>query len=230
MRIAPARAALAALTMAAAAIAAVLLSGTPSASADTFYQYQRNGKLWFSNTCPVKNCKVVLRGPATSSRSTSAPSSASYSASTRAEPLPVPAAAPTPGTFDDAIARASKRYQIPAPLIRAVIRVESNFNPSAVSRAGAMGLMQLMPGTASDQGVTDRLDPEQNIMGGTRYLRWLANRFNGDIIKTLAGYHAGHGAVELKGGIPYSATEHYVKKVLGHYYRYKATVTTASLP
>lgn len=230
MRSAPARTALWTVIPAAVVIATLLLPGPHDASADTFYQYTRNGKVWISNTRPpTKKYRVVLK---TSSSSQSPSTSQSASAgSSRPDLLSAPADTNTPTSFDVAITQASSRYQIPAALIRAVIRVESNYNPNAVSRAGAMGLMQLMPGTASDQGVTDRLDPEQNIMGGTRYLRWLANRFQGDIIKTLAGYHAGHGAVELKGGIPYSATEHYVKKVLGHYYRYKAAAsTTASVP
>lgn len=213
-----------------AAVAVTLVA--TDAAADNFYRYTKNGKVWYSNNCPVKSCKMVLKGAARSRSSGSSTASGGSSSSAQAHRtatsvVPAPAAA-TPTDFEAAIAKASTQYQIPEALIRAVIRVESNYNPSAVSRAGAMGLMQLMPGTARDQGVTDRLDPEQNIMGGTRYLRWLANRFQGDIIKTLAGYHAGHNAVESKGGIPYSATEHYVKKVLGHYYRYKASATASA--
>lgn len=196
-----------------------------SAGADTFYKYRMDGRVWFSNQCPVKHCQVVLRGPKSSSSRPSGETATSYAPSTG---IPSPTAERSNGSFDDLIASASKQYQIPEALIRAVIRVESNFNPTAVSRAGARGLMQLMPGTAEQQGVTDRFDPKQNIMGGTRYLRWLANHFQGDVVMTLAGYHAGHNAVERKGGIPFAATEQYVKKVLGHYYRYKASATTAS--
>lgn len=211
-----------------ALVFAMVASLPGAATADNFYRYTKNGKVWYSNTCPVKNCTLVLRGASGGSRSSGgAPPRASAGGATGSVSIPVPALTEPPSDFAAAIARASSRYQIPEALIRAVIRVESNYNPNAVSRAGAMGLMQLMPGTAREQGVTDRLDPEQNIMGGTRYLRWLANKFQGDIIKTLAGYHAGHNAVESKGGIPYTATEQYVKKVLGHYYRYKASTTTA---
>jgi soluble lytic murein transglycosylase-like protein len=217
--------------MATLALVVTTLAGSGSAAADTLYQYKRGGKVWISNSCPYKSCKVVLRGPS-SSRSSRPSGGSTYAAPPTSSVSPSTAGGPgeplSPSQFDALITRASKRYQIPEALIRAVIRVESNFNPTAVSRAGAMGLMQLMPGTAREQGVTDRFDPEQNVMGGTRYLRWLANYFQGDVIKTIAGYHAGHNAVKTKGGIPYSATESYVKKVLSHYYRYKSSATTAN--
>lgn len=211
--------------IAAAAIALTVGLTAGSAGADNFYKYRKDGRVWYSNRCPVKHCQVVLKGPKSSS---SRPSTSSGSSYVPSGGIPEPTAEPSNGSFDELIASASRQYQIPEALIRAVIRVESNFNPTAVSRAGARGLMQLMPGTAEQQGVTDRFDPRQNIMGGTRYLRWLANHFQGDVVKTLAGYHAGHNAVERKGGIPFAATEQYVKKVLGHYYRYKASTTTAS--
>lgn len=121
--------------------------------------------------------------------------------------------------FNQYIETASKTYDIPVALIHAVVRVESNYKPDVVSSAGAQGLMQLMPGTASDMKVTDPFDPEQNIQGGTKYLRRLADHYDGDIIKTLAAYHAGFRAVDKKNGIPYEQTEKYVKKVLSHYYR-----------
>ena len=121
--------------------------------------------------------------------------------------------------FNQYIETASKTYDIPVALIHAVVRVESNYKPDVVSSAGAQGLMQLMPGTASDMKVADPFDPEQNIQGGTKYLRRLADHYDGDIIKTLAAYHAGFRAVDKKNGIPYEQTEKYVKKVLSHYYR-----------
>lgn len=129
--------------------------------------------------------------------------------------------APPESPFNGFIAKASKEHDIPVALIHAVIRVESNYKPEAVSSAGAQGLMQLMPGTAKDMKVTHPFDPEDNILGGTAYLRRLANHYDGDIVKTLAAYHAGFRAVDKKDGIPYEQTEKYVKKVLGHYYRMK---------
>jgi soluble lytic murein transglycosylase-like protein len=122
--------------------------------------------------------------------------------------------------FDEYIRQAATLYQIPEELVRAVIRVESGFDPRAVSRTNARGLMQLMPQTAERMLVSDVFDPRQNIFGGVRYLRVLANLFNGDIELTLAGYNAGENAVIQHGGIPpYEETRQYVVKVL-QYYRY----------
>ena len=101
------------------------------------------------------------------------------------------------------------------------MKVESDFQPTVVSEKGAQGLMQLMPGTAGDMGVSDAFDPQQNIMGGARYLRVLANRFDGDMVLTLSGYHAGGGAVSRHGGIPYDQTAEYVRRVLNAYYEYQ---------
>jgi soluble lytic murein transglycosylase-like protein len=125
--------------------------------------------------------------------------------------------------YDSHIRSAAILYQIPEELIRAVMQVESNFDPRAISPAGAHGLMQLMPFTAERMLVTDIMDPRQNIMGGTRYLRILANMFNGDIHLTVAAYNSGEGAVIRYGGIPpYQETQHYVVKVLENYERYRA--------
>ena len=123
------------------------------------------------------------------------------------------------------ISEAAQRYQLPSSFIRAVMRVESNFNPDVVSSAGAMGLMQLMPKTARSMGVSDPFDVRQNILGGARYLRILANRFKGDLILTVAAYNAGEGAVEKYDGIPpYKETQRYVRRVLKHYYAYRSEV------
>lgn len=124
--------------------------------------------------------------------------------------------------YDEFIREASKRFNIPVPLIRAVMAVESNFNPTAVSHAGAQGLMQLMPQTAEEMGVDDPFDPRKNILGGTRYLRMLANTFDGDLVLTLAGYNAGHRAVSRYMDIPpFAETQRYVRRVLRLYYHYK---------
>jgi len=132
-----------------------------------------------------------------------------------------PAAAP-PGGIDEIIATAAETYDLPEAFIRAVITVESSYKVRALSYKGAMGLMQLMPGTARDLGVTKPYDPYQNIMGGSRFLRRLADRFDGDMIKTISAYHAGGGATSRKDGTPWVGTDGYVRKVLKNYYRIKA--------
>jgi soluble lytic murein transglycosylase-like protein len=124
--------------------------------------------------------------------------------------------------FDEHIRQAAALYQIPEALVRAVIKVESDYDPRAVSYAGARGLMQLMPPTADRMQVKDINDPRENIFGGVRYLRVLANMFNGDLDLTVAGYNAGEGAVVQYGGIPpYEQTRDYVVKVTKFYRRYR---------
>jgi len=118
----------------------------------------------------------------------------------------------------DEIDRAAASYNIPAELIRAVIAVESAGDTAAVSRTGAKGLMQLMPQTADHVFVDDPVDPAQNIQGGTRYLRELANEFNGDMMLMLAAYNAGPEAVRKYHGVPpFEETRGYVRKVIAHY-------------
>lgn len=125
--------------------------------------------------------------------------------------------------YDAFIREASRLYQIPESLVRAVIKVESDFDPRAVSPANAQGLMQLIPETAERMMVTDVFEPRQNILGGTRYLRILANMFNGDLQLTVAAYNAGEGAVMRYGGIPpYAETQAYVTKVVGYYQEFRA--------
>jgi soluble lytic murein transglycosylase-like protein len=128
--------------------------------------------------------------------------------------------------YDAFIRQAAMLYQIPEALVRAVIKVESNYDPRAISPANARGLMQLIPETAERMMVRDIHDPRQNIFGGVRYLRVLANLFNGDLELTIAAYNAGENAVIRHGGIPpYAETQQYVVKVLGYYRHYRAAVT-----
>jgi hypothetical protein len=124
--------------------------------------------------------------------------------------------------YDPIIEKAAKYYTLPFALVKAVIAAESGFQPQAISPVGAQGLMQLMPGTAQDMGVGNSFDPEQNILGGARYLRILANRFSGNLRHILAGYNAGPEAVERNSGIPpYFETQMYVKRVLELYRHYQ---------
>ena len=127
-----------------------------------------------------------------------------------------------PGDVDAIIDRAARRFEVDPALIRSVIKVESNFNADATSPRGAMGLMQLMPGTAGDLGVANPYDPEENIMGGTRYLKSLLNRYDGDLERTLAAYNWGMGNLEKKPDRMPAETRSYVAQVLQHYERMKA--------
>lgn len=117
--------------------------------------------------------------------------------------------------IESSIQKAAARYSLSPDLIRGVIRAESNFQAGAVSSAGAQGLMQLMPETAGDLGVTKPFDIQQNIDGGSRYLRQMLDRFGGNLKLALAAYNAGPGAVEkYEGRVPYAETQEYVKRVL----------------
>lgn len=126
--------------------------------------------------------------------------------------------------YDQYIYEASELYRIPVPLIRAVIKVESDYDPRVVSAMDCKGLMQVHPAVEIDMGVQgDIFDPRTNIMAGTRLLRWLANRLDGDLVLTIAGYHAGLGSLAKYGYTvpPYKYTRQYLKMVLDRYYEYK---------
>ena len=113
---------------------------------------------------------------------------------------------------------ASNRHGVDSKLVKALVQQESGFNPSAKSKAGALGLMQLMPATAKGLGVEDPLDAKQNIEGGVKYIKSLLNRFDGNIILALAAYNAGPNAVKKYDGVPpYAETQNYVKSILRNY-------------
>ncbi len=202
------------------AIVAGLLALPLTASADIYQWQDADGVVHFTNR-PTGNpaAKVYIKA--------APPPSAAGGGSTAVRPGVTPYAPqdrdPARYTrYDEHIRAAALLYQIPEPLVRAVIKVESDYDPRAVSYAGARGLMQLMPETADRMQVKDINDPRENIFGGVRYLRVLANMFNGDLDLTVAGYNAGEGAVVQYGGIPpYAQTKDYVVKVTQFYRRYR---------
>lgn len=125
-------------------------------------------------------------------------------------------------SYEEIIRSASDRHSVDADLIRAVIKVESDFDSSARSHKGATGLMQLMPETARLHNVLDMYDPSANIEGGVRHLKLLLGKYQGDLELSLAAYNAGMKAVERHGGIPpFTETREYVRRVLGYYQNYR---------
>lgn len=199
----------------AALIALVLWAGgTAVARADIWQCTLANGEVHYTNVRPARaRCRVVVRGDASGPERRAA----------RADRVPArDRSADRYSRYDAFIREASLLYQIPEPFIRAIMRVESDYDPNVVSSAGAMGLMQLMPATAARMGVRQPFDPRENILGGTRYLRILANTFNGDLVLTIAAYNAGEGAVVRHQGVPpYEETRRYVQNVLRWYYAFR---------
>jgi soluble lytic murein transglycosylase-like protein len=125
----------------------------------------------------------------------------------------------TPEEVEKAIDEAASRHNVDPSLVRAVIKVESNFNPNAVSRKGAMGLMQLMPQTARQLNVINPFDPQQNVDAGVRHLKRLMESYGGDVKLSLAAYNAGAGAVARSAGVPrFGETRKYVKRITELYY------------
>jgi soluble lytic murein transglycosylase-like protein len=197
-------------------LAAALLAAVPLlARAGELYSYvDSDGVLHFSNAPSDGRFRKVTRATEVAGvyRTTQ---------TLRSRPI---AAASSQQSWGGVVRDAATTHNLPEALILAVIAVESNFDPRAVSEKGAAGLMQLMPGTARDMYVSDVFDPEQNIHGGSRYLRVLANQYGGDLVRILAAYNAGPEAVRRAGGavpnIP--ETREYVRKVVALYNAYKA--------
>ena len=199
------------------ALAAMLVAGAAPAQAQIRKLVEADGKIVFVNADdnnPVKRPRGTITN-----------SSSALAAAARAEQ------ADTAGNNDTryrALSRAeidkyvdemAKKHNVDPALIRAVIAAESGYNPSATSRKGAQGLMQLMPGTAQQLGVHDAYNAKQNLDAGVRYLRALLDKYNGDLDKALAAYNAGEGAVERAGGVPnIRATRDYVRRITDNYY------------
>ncbi len=176
-----------------------LLAAPLSATADIYRYEDEEGVLHFTDAPTHKKFKIFLRDLRKDKQ-----------LRTRFR-----VAARNPQEFEHLITAASAKYGVSASLIRAVIQAESGYNPQAVSRAGAGGLMQLMPGTARQLKVADRFDPGQNVDGGVRYLKFLLDTFKGDVSLALAAYNAGLSNVAKYGGIPpFEETRTYVSRVL----------------
>jgi soluble lytic murein transglycosylase-like protein len=171
----------------------------------------KDGVLHVEDVPPTRHARAPRKTPPSSDPAPASPKRAGQWWEKRSDAPP------------DEIDRAAALHNIPAELVRAVIWAESAGDAGAISTAGAIGLMQLMPRTAGEMYVEDPVDPAQNIMGGTRYLRWLANQFNGDLLLTLAAYNAGPDAVRKYGGVPpFQETRQYVKRVFAYYQQLKA--------
>lgn len=189
--------------MIAVAVVVLLLLHSADCQADMYVCDDGNGSVHFTNVLLEKGCKPFL--PKVKNRNKN--QKKSYDTV----------------VYDDDIWTISLRNKVDPYLVKAVIRAESSFNHRAVSKKGALGLMQLMPETARQLGVPDPFNPQQNIDGGTRYLRQLLDTFNGDLRLSIAAYNAGPGAVKRAGGVPkFPETVEYVSRVLKHYQGYKS--------
>jgi soluble lytic murein transglycosylase-like protein len=234
------------MTARATIFAAILLTmlglSAPGAHAQIAFYTDSNGQRIYINS----NAPVAAKHSSSASRShtPAAPSVAESTSSAEppAEASPAPpsvsgdadTAAATPAdvtpspdqpaadhpTLDQMVNTVAARYNVDPQLVRAVIGAESNWDPHAVSRTGAQGLMQLVPTTARELGVSNAFDPQQNLEGGVRYLKSLLARYGGDLDRALAAYNAGPGAVDRAGGVPRIAeTQHYVQRVTESYYK-----------
>jgi soluble lytic murein transglycosylase len=180
-------------------VLAVCMAGGSASYADIYKYVDEDGIAYFTNATPssdVNYKKVISTGRKKQSNRVAA----------------------NPADYHRIIADKSRKYKIEPSLVKAMIKVESNFDSTAISRKGAMGLMQLMPYTAEDMNVRNPLDPEENIEGGTRYIKYLLDKFGGNLTLALAAYNAGPDTVKKFGYVPpIQETRQYVNKVLSLY-------------
>ncbi|TMA78822.1 MAG: lytic transglycosylase domain-containing protein [Deltaproteobacteria bacterium] len=189
-----------------------VLTAAPAA-ADIFLKRDRFGVLHFTNVPTDKGYQVMMREPIAVPRPGGIGASAATGSSFMVDSQ----------AFDPIIAEVAGRYQMDRALVKAVIRAESGFQPRAVSRKGARGLMQLMPETALLHGVRNIHEPSQNIEGGVQHLRMLLDRYGGNVPLALAAYNAGEQAVDQHGGIPpFPETRDYVWRVLQFRQQYRS--------
>jgi hypothetical protein len=206
-----------------ALIVLVLACGLRPANGDVYSWTDEEGVVHFTNVRPRGNQwkKVLASRPEVGSKA-----SAQRGSCERCDKVPSRDRSPDRfHRYDEYIHEAAELYRIPVALIRAVIKVESDYDPQVVSAMDCKGLMQVHPAVELHMGATgDIFDPRMNIMTGTRLLRWLANRVDGDIALTIAGYHAGIGSLAKFGYTvpPYTYTRQYLKMVLDRYNEYKA--------
>jgi soluble lytic murein transglycosylase len=188
-------------------MAAALVLGAlrPAWASEPLYRFvDEHGVIHFTNTPTHRGFQMVAR------RTREAPAAATPR--------------PDPESWDLLIRRAAEGHRLPPALVKAVIRAESNFDPWARSPKGAMGLMQLMPETADELGVRNPYRPQENVWGGTRYLRDMIDRYR-DLSLGLAAYNAGPSAVDRHRGIPpYAETQEYVRRVLAYYRYYNGNI------
>jgi soluble lytic murein transglycosylase len=172
------------------------------AAADIFKYVDADGVVHFTNDPPTKKFKLYRREHVMAKSRQGGPA--------------------IPSSYNNIISHYSQKYSLDEGLVHAVIKAESNYNSSAVSKKGALGMMQLMPGTARLLNVDNPLDAEENIGGGSRYLRQMLNEFNGNLDFAIAAYNAGPNAVRRHGGIPpYEETRTYVKRVKQYLSNYR---------
>lgn len=214
----------AALAVALVAAVVVGVLRPPPARADIYTYTDADGVVHFTNIKPKGKSKgwkkILVENPDGNSKA-----AADRGGCTRCDAVPArDRSADRFHRYDPHILEAAELYRIPVPLIRAVIRVESDYDPRVVSSVGARGLMQLMPAVEHDMRVANVFEPRDNILGGTRLLRTLANRYDGDLVLTIAAYHAGPGSLAKYGNQvpPYTNTRKYLRMVLDRYYEYKA--------
>ena len=210
---------------------AVAFAGAGLAYADVYSWTDADGVIHFTNKKPPSGAgwkKVLISEPEKGSKA-----SAQRGNCERCDKVGATDHSPERfHRYDNFIYEASELYRIPVPLIRAVIKVESDYDTRVISSMDCKGLMQVHPDVEKDMGVQgDIFDARTNIMAGTRLLRWLANRLDGDLVLTIAGYHAGLGSLAKFGYTvpPYKFTRQYLKMVLERYYQYKDEETKRRL-
>ena len=186
-----------------------LSAGSAFASGSIYRYIEKDGTVVYTNVPPSGIRAKRIKG--------------AFHPSPRATEPAAPPPTSSLSDYHELVEQAARRYRIPVALVHAIMHAESNFDAHAVSQRGASGLMQLMPDTAREMYVKDIFNVRENIEGGTRYLRYLANEFQGDMVKMVAAYNAGPDAIKKYGGNvpPFDETQAYVRKVLQLYFQYK---------